>query len=147
MKKLILLAGIVALAGCSEAAPEAPATPAPEATTAAVDPMETAAGDYTVTNADGTKMNVTISADGTYVDILDGKEAERGTYARVDGKSCFTKAGETEAMCWTDAPPAADGSWTATADDGTTVTVMRVAAAGAAAPAPAMADAPAPAAQ
>lgn len=129
MRTIALIAAVAALSACSQGADEAPAptettdamaTPTAPATMAAAD----MAGTYDVTNADGTKGTTTINADGTYVDTdADGKES-MGTWAQKDGKTCFTPEGGTE-MCWTDGEPAADGSWVATADDGTTVTVMK----------------------
>lgn len=136
MRSLVLIAAAVALSACSQEAAQTP-TPA-GATDAAAAPAETAepaagrsalagdeaAGTYTVTWADGTVTSTTINADGTYIDMMGEDETARGTWAVKDGKSCLTPEGGAE-LCWTDSEPAADGSWTATADDGTTVTVAR----------------------
>ena len=132
MKKFALLAAVAALtAACSQEAEEAEATDeavaeAPAATETA--PMSAAemAGTYDVKMADGTTGVSTLNADGTYVDTdASGAETERGTWAMKDNKTCFDPDGEAPETCFTDGPPAADGSWTSTADDGTTVTVSR----------------------
>lgn len=136
MKKLILLAGIAALAACSKA--EAPAEEeAPVETAAPVTVANgTPVGTFTVTAADGTESTTVINPDGTYVDNgPDGKVVAEGTWAVTDGKTCFTPSTEgAEAMCFTESAPGADGSFTATPDKGEPVTV-RPAAAAAAAPA------------
>ncbi|MGV2496433.1 hypothetical protein [Pelagerythrobacter aerophilus] len=137
MRSLVLIAAMVALSACSQGADE---TPAPADTTdAAAVPAETAdaaggttsalaaedaAGTYTVTWADGTITSTTINDDGTYVDMMEGEETAHGVWAVKEGKSCLTPEGGAE-LCWTDSAPGADGSWTATADDGTTVTVVK----------------------
>ncbi|QYU69078.1 hypothetical protein J4558_02735 [Leptolyngbya sp. 15MV] len=96
------------------------------------------AGTYDVTNADGGAGSTTINPDGTYVDV-DSKGVEtRGVFARRDGLDCFDPDGEPAEVCWTVTAPGADGSFTATSPDGTTVTVRpRMAAAALQAPAPA----------
>lgn len=135
MRSLVLIAATVALSACSQGAEE---TPAPaETTDAAAAPAETAgmsalaapdaAGTYMVTWADGTTTETIINADGTYIDMMDGEETARGTWEVKDGRSCLTPDGGAE-LCWTDSEPAADGSWTATSDDGTTITVVKAAA-------------------
>jgi len=131
MKKLILLAGITALAACSKA--EAPAEE--EAPVEAAAPVTVAngtpVGTFTVTAADGTESTAVINADGTYRDTdADGKVVAEGTWAVTEGKTCFTPSTEgAEAMCYTESAPAADGSFTATPDKGDPVTVQPAAAA------------------
>lgn len=135
MRSLVLIATAIALSACSQGAEEAPAAEAdtaPAAANAAVAaPAGTsalaaadAAGTYTVSWADGTTTETTINADGTYIDTMGGEETARGTWEVKEGRSCLTPEGGAE-LCWTDSAPAADGSWTATADDGTTVTVTK----------------------
>ncbi|WP_374405494.1 hypothetical protein [Pelagerythrobacter sp.] len=132
MKKLISIAAVAVLAACSQQA-EDPAAPA--ATTAATQtPADTvaisqlagpeAAGSYEVTWADGTVTTTMINADGTYVDTMDGDETSHGTWAVKEGKSCLTPEGGAE-LCWTDGTRADDGSWEATAEDGTKVIVRK----------------------
>ena len=82
----------------------------------------TGPGTYDVTWEDGTASVMETSADGTYVaTAADGSQIS-GTWAVVDGKSCFTPTGE-DGLCWTEGEQGADGSFTATSDEGTTVTV------------------------
>jgi hypothetical protein len=138
MKKLVLLAAIVALSACSKQA-ETPTT-ADKASAEATPSMPegTQPGTYDVKNADGSLGKTVINADGTYVDT-DAKGAEtKGKFAHKDGKDCFDPEGPAPKVCWTVGTPGADGSFTATTPDGkTTVTVTPAAgAATAAAPSP-----------
>ncbi len=129
MKKFAIIAGFALLAACNQGGKEAPAA---EETTAAATPeaavMTTAngslAGTYTVVDAKGTEGTSVLNADGTFADTgADGKTTE-GTWAVVDGKTCFTAKGEGEKPeCWTEAAPGADGSFAATSDSGESVTV------------------------
>lgn len=124
MKNLALVASLALLASCGSG------DPAPEATasTDATLPMDAAAtpaaagptpGSYDVTGPDGTKMVVTLMADGTYVDRdLSDKVVEKGKWAVKDGKTCFDDDGDKAEVCYTDSAPAADGSFTATEADG-----------------------------
>jgi hypothetical protein len=135
MKKLIAVAGFALLVvACSESEPapepEPTATEAPAVTAANGSP----AGAYEVTAADGTVTTSTLNVDGTYVDTAaDGSVLAEGTWAVTDGKTCFTPTTEgEEAMCYTETPPGADGSFTATPDSGEPVTVRPAAAAAAA---------------
>lgn len=130
MKKLVLIAAVAALSACSQRAEEEPipaettaemATPTEAATMTAAE----MAGSYDVKAADGTMTTTVLNADGTYSDMKDGKETETGTMSMKGGKSCFDPEGDAPEMCFTDGPRAADGSWVATGDDGTTVTVMK----------------------
>ena len=127
MKKLVLLAALTALSACSQKAEEskdaAAATPTETAAPAPAATSGTAPGSYDVKMADGKMASTVINADGTYVDTApDGKEV-KGLYASHDGKDCFDPEGDALGMCWAVSKPGADGSFTATADDGTVVTV------------------------
>lgn len=134
MRKIALMLGTLALAACSGEAAEEEAA-APEAVVEEVAAMTTAngspAGTYTATDADGTATSNTLNADGTYaVTGTDGAALDSGTWEVVDGKTCFTSSAEgATAMCWTEAAPGADGSFSATSDAGETVTVAPQAAA------------------
>ena len=126
MKKLVLIAALAALSACSQKAEESKETaaapteaPAPEATA----DSGTAPGTYDVKMADGTMGTTTINADGTYVDTDAKGKVVKGQYAVHDGKDCFDPDGDEMGMCWAVKKPGADGSFTATADDGTKVTV------------------------
>lgn len=135
MKKLIAIASIAALAACSKPADEtpAPADTAMAEATPAVD-TGTAPGTYTETDATGAPAGTTtINADGTF-ETTDAKgTVTKGTYARKDGKDCFTTEGQSEEVCWTVTAPAADGSFTATNPDGSIVLTITPANATAAA--------------
>jgi hypothetical protein len=126
MKKLVLLAALAALSACSQKAEEKKEVTAEPAAAAAPSPAAdsgTKPGTYDVKMADGTIATTTINADGTYVDTDAKGKATKGQYATHDGKDCFDPDGDEMGMCWAVTKPAADGSFTATADDGTVVTV------------------------
>ncbi|WP_282950142.1 MULTISPECIES: hypothetical protein [unclassified Sphingopyxis] len=126
MKKIVLLAALSMLAACSqktEEKKETPAEPVAEATPAPAADSGTAPGTYDVKMADGTMGTTTINADGTYVDTDAKGKQVKGLFAAHDGKDCFDPEGDEMGMCWAVSKPAADGSFTATADDGTVVTV------------------------
>ena len=140
MRKLVLLLlPLTVLAACSSEPAEEPVveeTAAVGVTAANGSP----AGAYEATAADGTVTTTTLNADGTYTDVdAAGATVAEGTWAVTDGKTCFmpTTEGVTP-MCYTESAPAADGSFTATPDEGEPVTVKPAAAA-----APAAEEAPA----
>ena len=126
MKKLVLLAALAALSACSQKAEESKDATAAPTETAAPAPAAnpgTAPGTYDVKMADGTMASTVINADGTYVDTDPKGKEVKGLYASHDGKDCFDPEGDALGMCWAVSKPGADGSFTATADDGTVVTV------------------------
>ncbi|UKK85271.1 hypothetical protein L7H23_03920 [Sphingopyxis sp. BSN-002] len=126
MRKIVLLAALSMLAACSqktEEKKETPAAPAAEAAPAAAADSGSPPGTYDVKMADGTMGTTTINADGTYVDTDAKGKQVKGQYATHDGKDCFDPDGDEMGMCWATTKPSADGSFTATADDGTVVTV------------------------
>ncbi|AJA09134.1 hypothetical protein SKP52_11170 [Sphingopyxis fribergensis] len=127
MKKLVLLAALTALSACSQKAAEsrdAAATPTETAAPAPTANPGTAPGSYDVKLADGTVASTVINADGTYVDTdATGKTVKKGKFAHKDGEDCFDPDGDEAEECWTLSPAAADGSFTATNPEGTTVTV------------------------
>lgn len=126
MKKLIALASCVALAACAQGEDDA-AVEADAATTAEAPAEESMAGTYEATMADGTVVTTIVDEDGNYVDRVDGARVEMGTVAMVNGQTCFNSSEEGSAPdCWTDGEKAEDGSWTATNDDGESVTVRKV---------------------
>ena len=125
MKKLVMIAAIVALAGCSQQAEKAAETEAApvEATATAEADSASFVGDYNVKLADGKMGKTRINEDGTYAETgPDGKEV-KGKFALKDGKECFDADGDEAEVCWTSTAPAADGSFTSTGSDGATVTV------------------------
>jgi len=127
VKKLLLLATLATLSACSQKAEESKEPAAAPTETAAPAPAVnpgTAPGSYDVKMADGTTASTVINADGTYVDTdAAGKTVKKGKFAHKDGKDCFDPDGDEAEACWALSPVAADGSFTATAPDGTAVTV------------------------
>lgn len=127
MKKLILLAGVTALAACS-------ANEAEDATTEEEAVEETAmeaaegpgmVGTYTVYNPEGEMVGTAMhNADGTYMfDAADEAEEDgSGTWENRDGMMCAdgTEAeGEedTGPRCWTPGETGEDGRMMWTSDD------------------------------
>ncbi|MEO5902708.1 MAG: hypothetical protein ABIQ55_01720 [Gemmatimonadaceae bacterium] len=62
--------------------------------------------------------------EGTFSMTDAAGKVTNGSFVMKDGKGCFTPAGG-KMMCWKNDAPGADGSWSATADDGTKSTVMK----------------------
>lgn len=125
MKNLVLLAAVAALSACSQQAEETKEAAAPVETTAPAAPASTGTppGDYEVKMADGTIASTTINADGTYVDTDPKGKAIKGKLTHKDGNDCFDPDGDEAEVCWSLSTTAADRSFTATAPDGTAVTV------------------------
>jgi len=124
MKKIVLIAGLLALGACQSEPAEEPApevTEAPAMTSANGSP----AGMYDATAPDGTVTTTTINADGTYSDVdADGAVIAEGNWAVTDGKTCFNPTTEgVAAMCYAETAPGEDGSFTATPDEGDAVVV------------------------
>lgn len=127
MKKLILLAGMVALAACTEVEPEADDAVAIDETSA----MEADAawtgfepGAAQLTDADGVTMDYVINEDGTFTTTNTEGGTETGTVTMIGERGCFDMDGDDEgAMCWTNSQPGPDGSWQATSDNGDVATV------------------------
>jgi len=129
---------VVGLAGC-KAKDETPA-PAASASSAmqssAMAPAATAAKPMTMADlvgtwddnmADGSKSITKFMSDGTYEDTDAKGKVEKGKFAIKDDKVCMTPdAGK--AQCWATSAPMADGSMTATSDDGQKITVKKRAA-------------------
>jgi len=129
MRKFFLIAVPLALAACAEDAPVAEEVVEAE-TAAMVTANGMPSGSALVSNADGPQGRSDLNDDGTYQDYdNEGELVAEGTWAVVDGKTCFTPTTEgAEGQCWTESEPAEDGSFTATADDGEEVTVTPMAA-------------------
>ena len=136
MKRLILIAALgLGLAACNNTSEDTDTTTEEAAAPAAPDvtaPMVTANGSepgtYDVTAADGTKSTSTLNADGTYQDTAaDGSVTATGKWTVTDGKTCFDPDGDEAATCYTETAPGADGTFTATPDEGDPVTVKKAA--------------------
>lgn len=129
MRKILTAMAILpfVLSACSQEPAEAPAEePSAEAAAPASGTGNgSPPGAYQATAADGTVTISTINADGTYTDSdAQGAVVAEGTYAVVDGKTCFMPATEgVTPMCYTESAPGPDGSFTATGDDGSVVSV------------------------
>ena len=126
MNKRIVLSGLALLAACSKPLPAVDPTSEPtNVADAAVTPASSAMlspGTYQVKMPNGKSGTTTVAADGTYIDMADGKQTEKGKVAVRDGKTCFAPTNGTE-TCFTDGPPAADGSWISTDPKGAKYTV------------------------
>lgn len=131
MKRLIIAAAVVALAGCNSEAPAPEATATAEATTAAAAPMaadgKPTPGNFKITTADGKVVMEEVKADGTYVDTMDGKVVETGRWVQKSPTEyCYTKDGEgAKEVCNTEGVDA-KGVWTSTNSEGKTATVERI---------------------
>ena len=136
MRNISSVALIAALAlttaGCKKAEPVVEATTEVVVSDAAVAMPGAIAnltshtpGDYMVTTSEGKDGGVTtLNADGSYKDTPVKGLPKAGLVTYKDGKICFDPSGPKEGPeCWTETVPAADGSFTATSDKGTKVTV------------------------
>ena len=131
MNKMIFLAtATAALAACGSNEAEEPVEPIETTAPAGTTDTATAgqmAGTYEMTMDDGTVVRQQVNTDGTYVDTdLEGNELERGTWRQQGDQLCYDDAGADPEVCWTGGTPGADGSFEATATDGTSITVRRV---------------------
>ena len=146
MHKLLMIAAVAALAGCSrEAAP--PAADANLATDAnmAADANMAMANDtnmaapvalaslnettWEFTDAESKKpIQESVDAAGKYIAVSGKEHFDHGTAAMKDGKACFTSAMSKEGeVCWTDPMLAVGASGETTSGKGEKLTVKRVA--------------------
>ena len=136
MRKLLLIAGLAALAACGQkqessatedanvALAEPDANAAAEATPAAFQLNETT---WTFTR-NGDAIQESIDASGNYIANAGGKHVDHGTSVMKDGKACFTSAMDKEGeTCWTTQPTEIGQSMETTSDKGEKLTVKRVA--------------------
>jgi hypothetical protein len=137
MHKLILVAAVAALAGCSQeqAAPpaedanvmaEANAAEANVAGTALASINETT---WEFTDPDtGKPIQESIDATGKYISVSGTEHIDHGTAVMKDGKACFTSAMDKEGeVCWTDPMLAEGESGETTSDKGEKIVVKRTA--------------------
>ena len=144
MQKIILVAAIVALAGCNQQKAAEPASDANVAMDA------NAAMDANVaaeTNTAGTAlasinettweftdnkthkpMQESVDASGKYITVSGKEHIDHGTAVMKDGKGCFTSAMTKDGeMCWTDPKLAEGASGETTSDKGEKLAIKRVA--------------------
>jgi hypothetical protein len=129
MKRFILAIATAALAACNQSEPaDAPADEATAAQPVAAPASNATPGTYQVTQADGSTRTTVLGTDHSYTDTVGGEVVEKGSWATVGGKTCFTPSeGEgAVAMCYSDSPIGEDGTFTATPDEGDPITVKKV---------------------
>lgn len=134
MRKLILVAAVAALAGCSQeaAAPAEDANLAMEANVADAAAAGTALASINETSweytEDGKPMQTSVDASGNYITNSGTEHIDHGTAVMKDGKVCFTSAMTKDGeVCWTDPMLAEGASAESTSDKGEKLTVKRVA--------------------
>jgi len=127
MRHVALLAAVTALSACNGA--ENDATPLVDETVIAADEASegpATPGTYQVSLADGSTGTSVLSQDGTYMDTF-GEETETGTWSNEGGQACFDPEGaDAPPRCYAISETAADGSFTATPDDGEPVNIRRL---------------------
>jgi len=120
MHRFAIVVAAIGLAACSNEA-EVPA--------AQTEPVEMTAGSYDVTLADGSRMMSMLASNGTYTDTVSGAVVSTGAWEhRDDGSTCFTPSeGSAEApTCMTTSAPDANGTFTATPDNGEPVKIKKI---------------------
>src|SRR5690606_34528498 len=110
-------------------------TAEPDATTTdAAAPAETVAAETTARTwtgtyeyeMDGIATVSVLNPDGTYTNTQNGEVVASGTWVERDGEACFDPEGvNMPEQCWTGTEPDEAGVFTATADDGTTLTATK----------------------
>lgn len=128
MKKLILLAGVAALAACGGGNDDATmvADDMEAEDTAMVEEAPTYVGTHEVTDEEGNALGTTVTnADGTYTDTEADGTTGGGTWAMNDaGQICFDPDGDEEGeTCWTKGEEM-DGKVKWTNSDGNSVMVV-----------------------
>lgn len=137
MRKIILVAAIVAFAGCNKqpaAEPANDANVAMDANMADSNVAGTALASINETSWEFTDnktkkpMQESVDATGKYITVSGKEHIDHGTAVMKDGKACFTSAmtkdGET---CWSDPMLAEGASGETTSDKGEKLIVKRVA--------------------
>ena len=130
MKKIAIVAAVLALAACNQA--EAPADEATEAAAGGADVLTgdapgfeaVAPGNYTVERANGDVDTITIHPGMTFSRIAADGTPTGGTIFMQDGKTCFVVEGVDGHSCFTDGPVKEDGSMETTSDEGN-VSIVR----------------------
>lgn len=134
MRKMMLVAAVAALAGCSQeaAAPADDANVAMEVNVADANAAGTALASLNETSweytEDGKPMQTSVDASGNYITNSGTEHIDHGTAVMKDGKVCFTSAMNQEGeTCWTDPMLAEGASAESTNDKGEKLVVKRVA--------------------
>jgi hypothetical protein len=130
MNKVALCLLALALAACQRAQPATQQVAHADVATPVAPPTsQAAAGTYSVTEIDGTKMTTVLAIDHTYTDTVHGRRTEAGAWAIVAGKTCFmpSEGAGAHARCYVDSPIGEDGTFTETPDRGDPITVKKVA--------------------
>jgi len=131
MKKFVIFATCVALAGCGSSEVEPPEAEAENAEaqefTLDSTAMGNIAGTYEVKLADGSVSMQTINPDGTYVDTTaDGTRTGGGTWrATAEGAMCFDPEGDEGEECFSGGAPGEDGAFELQGEDGTVQSSVR----------------------
>jgi hypothetical protein len=89
MKRLLVLAGALALAACGSEPAEGETTPVATAPDAAGTVPASLAGTYGAAGADGAPWTTVLQADGRYRNTVDGELTESGTWAQTGDQLCF----------------------------------------------------------
>lgn len=133
MHKLLMLAAVIGIAGCSqEAAPPSADTNVEAADANLATPVTPAAVSLNETTwtftMDGKPIEESIDASGNYIATTGTEHFDHGTMAMVDGKACFTSAMNKDGPeCWTVKDTAIGASEETVSDKGKKLTVNRVA--------------------
>jgi len=113
----------------SEPAPEGSATASASeaaASESAAPATAPVAGTYEVSDAAGKAVaSVEVRADGGYTRTPVKGLAQSGVVKVTDGKTCFDPSGDEGPTCYVDSPMGADGTFTATMEDGSVLTVKK----------------------
>lgn len=131
MKKIVVIAALLAVAACSKPAPapEAEATAAAEASAPAAAANiaadgKSSVGTFKVTSADGKVYTEVVKADGTYESTGPDGKVETGTWEQKNPNLyCGTKTGEAQ-KCSEE--KIENGVWTSKNPEGKVSTVERI---------------------
>ena len=120
MRKTLIAALALTLAACGNGADEASS----EAPAMAQAPQP---GTYELVNTDGTVFVTDLRDDGGFTTYRGDEIIETGSWTWKDGAICYDGDGEGQnEACWTPRDWDGEGGYTATREDGQTVTVKRV---------------------
>jgi hypothetical protein len=132
MKKILVIAALVAVSACSKPAPapDAAAGTAPEAAAPAAASLaadgKPADGSYKVTTSDGKILMDEVKPDGTYSTSSDGKVIETGKWEQKSpSQYCYTKDEEGAAQKCNE-EKVENGVWSSKDPEGKVSTVERV---------------------